>query len=186
MNDRQKSADGGIKPIGTTQKSDVCVNGMVLNYSSYFQIKEEDLVSVVDFLLLEQMKDGGFNCHSNRKGAVHSSLHSTLSVLEGILEYERNGYRYRMNELKKAQLESEEFILMHRLFRSDRTGEIINPNFLKLYYPGRWYYDILKAMDYFQLAKRKYDRRMEEAIKIIRDKRMTSGKWTLASSVKEL
>ena len=70
---------------------------------------------------------------------------------------------------------------MHRLFRSDITGEIINPNFLKLYYPGRWYYDILKAMDYFQLAKRKYDRRMEEAIKIIRDKRMTSGKWTLAS-----
>jgi hypothetical protein len=30
------------------------------------------------------LKDGGFNCHFNRKGAVHSSLHSTISVIEGI------------------------------------------------------------------------------------------------------
>jgi len=177
----EKAVDGGIHPIGTAQKSDVCVNGMVLNYSSYFQIEEEDLISVVDFLLSEQMKDGGFNCQSNRKGAVHSSLHSTLSVLEGIREYESNGYCYRINELRNARLESEEFILLHKLFRSDRTGEIINPNFLKLYYPGRWYYDILKAMDYFQFAKRKYDSRMEEAIRIISNKRMTSGKWELTS-----
>lgn len=179
--EKEKAPDGGIKPIGINRKSDVCLNGMVLNYASYFQVKEEFLKSVVDFLLSEKMKDGGFNCQSNRKGAIHSSLHTTLSVIEGILEYERNGYTYRLDELLKAKLESQEFILMHRLFRSDKTGEIINPNFLKLYYPCRWYYDILKAMDYFQSAQINYDKRMDDAIEVILNKKTKDGTWKLAA-----
>ncbi len=177
----EKGHDGGILPIGSTQKSDVCVNGMVLNYSAYFRIEEEYLKSVVDFLLTEKMKDGGFNCQSNRIGATHSSLHSTLSVLEGFLEYERNGYKYRLNEVIESKKEAHEFILMHQLYRSDKTGEIINPNFLKLYYPGRWYYDILRALDYFQLAKVQYDNRMKDAIEVILQKRTKEGLWKLAS-----
>lgn len=177
----EKGADGGILPIGLSQKSDVCINGMVLNYSSYFQVKEELLKSIVDFLLSEKMKDGGFNCRSNRKGAIHSSLHSTISVLEGIQEYENNGYSYRLNELKKAKHQSHEFILMHHLFRSDKTGETINPNFLKFCYPTRWHYDILRAMDYFQFANVNYDNRMDEAIEIIKNKQNKDGLWILAA-----
>lgn len=178
----EKARDGGILPIGTSRKSDVCINGMLLNYSSYFRIEEACLYSVVDFLLSEKMGDGGFNCQSNRKGATHSSLHSTLSVLEGILEYENTGYNYRLSELQKAKQSSEDFILQHKLFRSDKTDKIINPNFLKLYYPSRWYYDILKAMDYFQFAKVKYDVRMEEAITIIKGKQNKDGLWKLAAN----
>lgn len=177
----EKGPDGGILPIGANQKCDVCINGMVLNYASYFRVDEEHLKSLIDFLLAEKMNDGGFNCFSNRSGATHSSLHSTLSVLEGILEYKRNGYNYRLKELLKAQSDSHEFILMHHLFRSDKTGNIINPNFLKLYYPGRWYYDILKAMDYFHFANVRYDNRMKEAIEVILKKKTKDGLWKLAS-----
>jgi hypothetical protein len=179
--EEEKSKDGGIYPIGTDQTSDVCVSGMVLNYASYFHVEEECLKSIVDFLLFEKMKDGGFNCQSNRKGAVHSSLHSTLSVLEGIYEYRSNGYRYRAKELDVAKSESVEFILLHKLFRSERTGELINPDFLQFRYPARWHYDILRAMDYFRVADIKYDRRMDEAIKIILQKRTPEGFWKLAS-----
>lgn len=179
--ENEKGHDGGIRPIGSVQKSDVCINGMLLNYSSYFKVEEDKLKSIIDFLLNERMQDGGFNCHSNRKGAVHSSLHTTLSVIEGIQVYRNNGYSYRLDELKKAQAESDEFILMHKLFRSDKTGEIINPNFLKLYYPPRWYYDILKAMDYFQSAKVNYDNRMDDALEIILTKRTKEGQWKLPS-----
>lgn len=177
----EKGPDGGINPSTSIKQSDVCINGMVLNYACYFNVKEEFLKSVVDFLLSEKMKDGGFNCRHNRQGAVHSSLHTTLSVLEGIVEYERNDYSYRLDELLEAKSESQEFILMHKLFRSDKTGDIINSNFLKLCYPGRWYYDILKAMDYFQFAKVKYDKRMDDAIEIILEKRTEQGQWKLAS-----
>lgn len=178
----EKSPDGGILPSGSTRKSDVCINGMVLNYSAYFQIEEKLLESIIDFLLTERMHDGGFNCQSNRKGANHSSLHTTLSVIEGILEYQKNGYTYRGDELNNAKLASQEFILMHKLFRSDKTGNIINPNFLKLRYPGRWYYDILRALDYFRLAEVKYDSRMSEAIEIILSKRAKDAYWKLASN----
>jgi len=71
---------------------------------------------------------------------------------------------------------------MHKLFRSDRTGEIINLNFLKLCYPPRYYYDILKAMDYFRFAKVKYDNRMDKAIKVINSKRNKEGLWKLAAN----
>lgn len=177
----EKGPDGGIKPIGLSRKSDVCINGMVLNYASYFGVEEQDLISVVDFLLSEKMKDGGFNCRSNTVGATHSSLHTTLSVLEGILEYEQNGYSYRLKELLDSKIHSQEFILAHKFFRSHRTGEVISPNFLKLYYPGRWYYDILKALDYFQLAKVKYDKRMDDALAVLLNKRTKEGLWKLPS-----
>jgi hypothetical protein len=164
----EKGPDGGIGPFGANQKSDVCLNGMVLNYASYFRVDKELLMSVIDFLLAEKMADGGFNCMLSRTGATHSSLHTTLSVLEGILEYERNGYKYRLEELVKAKNNSHEFILIHKLFRSDKTGEIINPNFLKMYYPGRWYV--------------KYDKRMNEAVEVILNKRTKDGLWKLAAN----
>ncbi len=177
----EKANDGGVNPNRGIAVSDVCINGMVLNYACYFGVKEEHLKSVVDFILSQKMDDGGFNCRSNRQGAVHSSLHTTLSILEGVFEYERNGYTYRLKELRQAKKESQEFILMHRLFRSDKTGKVINEKFLKLCYPPRWYYDILKAMDYFQSERLKYDGRMSDALQIILDKRMATGQWKLPS-----
>jgi len=171
--------DGGINPIGTVKKSDVCINGMALNYLSYFKVDETKLNSIVDFILSQKMKDGGFNCHSNRIGAKHSSLHTTLSVLEGILEYKINGYKYRLNDLKKVEKKSQEFILAHKLFRSDRTNEIIKNSFLKLPYPPRWYYDILRALDYFKSANMNFDRRMQDAIDKIIKKRTNDGLWKL-------
>jgi hypothetical protein len=172
-----KGPDGGIFPIGTEQKSDVCVNGMFLNYASYFRIKEDNLKSIVDFLLSEHMKDGGFNCNSNGIGAIHSSMHSTISVIEGILEYAKNGYRYRLEELQEAEDRSRTFLLQHRLFRSDRTGKIIDKKMIMLSYPSRWRYDILRALEYFQFAGINYDPRMRDALDILKKKRRKDNKW---------
>lgn len=177
----EKGPDGGILPIGLTQRCDICVNGMVLNYACYFQVPELEIKSIIDFLLAEKMHDGGFNCRSNSTGAKHSSLHTTISVLEGIQEYLSNGYQYRLKELIKARNDSQEFILMHKFFRSDKTGAIINPNFLKLYYPCRWYYDVLRALDYFQSAQVPFDPRMNDALELIVIKKTKDGLWKLAS-----
>jgi len=125
------------------------------------------------------MNDGGFNCRFNRAGAKHSSLHSTLSVLEGILEYSVNGYRYRLPELKEAEATSRQFILKHRLYISDRSDEIINKNFLKLSYPSRWKYDILRALDYFRLSEIPFDERMKPAIDVLINKRKKNKYWLL-------
>lgn len=175
----EKADDGGILPIGNTQLTDLCINGMFLNYASYFKTSEKDLKSIVDCILAQIMKDGGFNCRSNRFHTVHSSLHTTMSVLEGITEYEIQGYTYKLAELKHAKKLSIEFILLHQLFRSDRTGEIINKDFLKLRYPCRWRYDILRALDYFQHSELNWDERMNPAIEVLQKKRNKDSTWNV-------
>ena len=173
----EKGIDGGLNPSNILRESDVCVNGMALNYFSYFKTNEKNLESIVDFLLSQKMPDGGFNCHSNRKGAVHSSLHTTLSVLEGIFQYKTNGYKYKLSELLEAEKNSIEFILMHRLYKSDKTGKIIRPDFLKLTYPPRWKYDIMRALDYFRQAGIKFDNRMQDALDCLLSKRNKENTW---------
>ncbi len=181
--DAGKAEDGGI-PLGpsTSIHSDVCVNGMFLNYSSYFKTAETKLHSIVDSILNEIMPDGGFNCVTTRNGAKHSSLHSTISVLEGLNEFQKSGHTYRMNDVQSTKESAEEFILRHRLFLSDRTGNIINKDFLKLSYPGRWKYDILRALDYFQFVGRKWDERMAEAVEVIQKKRKQNGTWNVQAA----
>ena len=172
--------DGGIQ-LGpsTSAHSDVCVNAMFLNYASYFRTDEAKLNSIVDSILNEIMPDGGFNCRTTRSGARHSSLHTTISVLEGIIKFQKTGYTYRMNDLNKAKISSEEFILIHKLFLSDKTGEIIRREFLNIPYPCRWKYDILRALDYFQYSGRRWDLRMEPAIDVLLKKRRKDGLWNV-------
>lgn len=175
--ENEKASDGGILAIGRNQLSDLCINGMFLNYASYFNASEKDLKSVVDCILSQIMPDGGFNCRSNRYNTVHSSLHTTLSVLEGITEYEINQYNYRLKELINTKKSAIEFILLHQLFISDRTGEIINKDFLKLTYPRRWRYNILSALDYFQHARIQWDDRMKPAIQVLLKKQNKDSTW---------
>lgn len=177
--DNEKGIDGGINPSGTINKSDVCINGMFLNYACYFNTNEEKLKTIVDFILSQTMPDGGFNCQLNRSGAKHSSLHTTINTIEGIAEYEKNGYKYRLSELKAAEENSREFVLQHSLFKSDKTGEIIHPAFLKLPYPSRWRYDVLRALDYFQYSKTPWDDRMQPAIDQLLKKRNKDGTWNV-------
>ena len=114
---------------------------------------------------------------ANRQGAIHSSLHSTISVLEGIQEYGANNYGYRRAELELVAVEACEFILQHRLFLSDRTGKIIDKRMLMLSYPSRWRYDILRALDYFQFAGVDYDPRMQPALDVLLKKRRKDNRW---------
>ena len=177
-----KGDDGGILCSNASEKSDVCVNGMVLNYASYFGMPRDQLCSVVDFLLAEHMSDGGFNCRSNSTGARHSSLHSTLSVLEGIQEYADNGYSYRLGELQRAAVAAREFILLHRLYKSDRTGETIRRDFLQLSFPPRWFYNILRSLDHFRAAEARWDDRMADALGVLMSKRRRDGCWPLQAA----
>ncbi len=123
----------------------------------------------------EKGKDGGISPAST----VHSSLHTTLSVLEGITIYERNGYKYRLDELREACQSSLEFKLLHRLFLSDRTGEIINHDFLRFSFPCRWRYDILRGLDYMQYAGRDWDDRMNPAIQVLLKKKSKDLTWNM-------
>lgn len=177
--EKERGPDGGINPSRAIKESDVCLNGMFLNIAAYFHTEQDQLESIIDFILSQQLPDGGFNCMYNRWGANHSSLHSTLSVLEGITEFEKNEYRYRVEELGESKSRAIEFILLHRLYLSDRTGKIIRPEFLRLPYPSRWKYDILRALDYLRYSGQPWDERMKPAMEVLMSKRLKDGRWPL-------
>lgn len=170
--------DGGVNYSKTVKESDVCINGMVVGIASYFKIMGKKINSLIDYLLSTQMDDGGWNCE-HIHGATHSSLHTTISVLEGLLEYKKTGGEHRIKDIEKADSRGIEFILEHKLFQSHRTGAIIDKKMLMLSYPSRWRYDILRALDYFQSAKIRYDNRMDAAIEILIKKRRSDHKWPL-------
>jgi hypothetical protein len=171
---------GGINLARSIEFSDVCVNGMLLNIAGYFTPHSGKLRDIVDFLLHTRMPDGGWNCEY-RKGARHSSLHTTVSVLEGLDCYLQSGNSYRTADMKGAIREAIEFLLRHRLFRSHRTGAIIDRNMLRLSFPPRWRYDVLRGLDCMRSLGCEYDERMQEAIDLLISKRRNDGRWPLQS-----
>lgn len=176
--DQSVFKDGGINYSKTVKISDVCITGMVVNFASYFQYIDKRVNGLIDYLLSVQLPDGGWNCEHHR-GATHSSLHTTISVLEGLLEYRKAGAIYKLEEIKVAENKGQEFILEHKLFQSHRTGKTIDAKMLMLSYPYRWRYDILRALDYFQFTNMKYDNRMDAAIEILLKKQRKDGTWPL-------
>jgi hypothetical protein len=177
--------DGGIN-YGTwakwTRRGETCVTGMVLSILSYFEYEDARLDTIASHLLEQQMPDGGWNCQRS-SGATHASVHTTISVLEGLRHFQLHRGR-EVLEVRDAQRRGREFLLVHRLFRSHRTGEIIKPVFTRFSFPPRWHYDILRALDYFQAVNAPRDPRLAEAIDIVRSSQRKDGRWSLQQSYK--
>lgn len=183
--------DGGMQPDGGvnygtwakwTKKSETCVTGMVLSLLSYFDYEDGRLDTLAGHLLEQQMPDGGWNCQ-RPYGATHASVHTTISVLEGLRCYEqfRGG---QLRAVRRAQGRGREFLLAHRLFRSHRTGEIIKPIFLRFTFPPRWHYDVLRGLDHFQAVDASRDLRLADGIEVVERSRRDDGRWLLAHSFK--
>ena len=173
-------SDGGVN-FGS-DRSETCITGMILSLAAYFKHENEHLNEIVNHLLREQMPDGGWNCRRWRD-ATHSSMHTTISVLEGLRFYEMMDGA-RSSEVRRAQVRAREFLLQHRLFRSHRTGRVIRAEFGRMSFPPRWHYDILRALDYFQAVDAPRDSRLAESVEVIRCKRRPDGRWVLENGYK--
>ncbi len=181
-----RGRDGGVNYAKTVDYSDVCINGMLLGIASRF-IGSEDggsaaaaLRGIVDYLLERRMADGGWNC-VYYQGGTHSSLHTTIAVLEGLWTFSAGPDTYRRSEIRTATSAGVEFILRHRLLRSERTGEVIRDEFFKYTFPVRWKYDILRCLDLFRKNGIVYDPRMDEALDRIEKARRPEGYWKAAA-----
>lgn len=157
-------------------RGETCVTAMVLALAAYFG-EDEAGDEVVDWLLGEQLGDGGWNCETEH-GATVSSFHTTISALEGLLEYQRvrgGG----VAEVTTARERAHEYLLQRRMFRSLTTGEVVNTRWLLFSFPPRWHYDVLRGLDYLRDAGTEWDPRAEEAIRIVEQRRRGDGLWPL-------
>ncbi|MFN8571251.1 MAG: hypothetical protein U0132_04285 [Gemmatimonadaceae bacterium] len=176
--DKGLRTDGGIG-FGAWTRSETCVTGMVLSILSYFRLADVRLREIAAHLLRVQMGDGGWNCRRPH-GATHSSVHTTISALEGLRWYELFADTSRERAaVRTAQSRGREFLLAHRLFRSHHSGRVIRPEFLRFVFPPRWHYDVLRALDYFQSVDAPRDARLAEAVAMVQQHRQPDGRWRL-------
>jgi hypothetical protein len=161
-------------------ETEPCINGRILGVGSYFKQPNDALANQ---LLGEQLEDGGWNCEAwpflspKRPPSRRSSFHTTICVLEGLLEYERAGGKSA--RVAKARKRAEDYLLERRMFRSLRTGEVIDKRWLRFAFPAFWHYDVLRGLDYLRNAGIKPDRRVGDAIKIVLERRHQNGRWPL-------
>ena len=151
-----------------------CINGNVVATGSYFGL---DMTPLVQRILGEQLPDGGWNCEVER-GATVSSLETTISVLEGLLEHER-ATGDPGGAVREARRRGEEYLLERHLFRRRSTGELINLDWLRFSFPHWYHYDVLRALDYLRSTGAAADERVGEAIEVVRSNRGTDGRWPL-------
>jgi hypothetical protein len=152
-----------------------CINGRVVTVGSYFG---EDVQGIVDRLLGEQMSDGGWNCEQER-GSTRGSFHTTICVLEGLLEHERA--TGGSPEVTAARERGQEYLLERRLLYRLSTGEVIDPAWAQFSFPTGYHYDVLRGLEYLRNAGITPDARMAEAIDLVASKRDTHGRWPLES-----
>ncbi len=149
-----------------------CINGGVLALGGYFGRPTESLLRR---LLSEQLDDGGWNCDAPKSS--RSSYHTTICVLEGLLQYERAAGS--TSEIAAVRRRGEEYLLERGLFRRRSTGEVVNPAFLEFAYPPRYHYDILRALDYLRDAGVPPDSRIRDAVQVVERRRQPDGRWLL-------
>ena len=150
-----------------------CINGRVVALGAYFGERSDRLV---DRLLSEQLADGGWNCEAER-GSVRSSFHTTICVLEGLLAFEQAFGASAV--VTESRSRGETYLLERRLLRRLSTGEIIEPAWSQFAFPTLWHYDVLRALDYLRAAGMMPDRRIEEAVSIVRDRQQADESWML-------
>jgi hypothetical protein len=156
-----------------TGEVEPCINGKTVAIGSYFG---QDVRAIVDRLLGEQLTDGGWNCEAEN-GSTRSSFHTTIDVLEGLLQYERA--TGASADVTAARHRGEKYLLDRRMFRRLSTGAVVDPEWLLFSFPPRWYYDVLRGLDYLRSAEVEPDERIAEAVDLVRSKRSADGRWPL-------
>jgi hypothetical protein len=149
---------------------EACINGRVLNLGAYFG---EPCETVLERLLGEQLEDGGWNCEA--PPSVRSSFHSTICVLEGLLEYERA--KGATPAVTAARARGQAYLLERRLFRKLSSGAVIDHAWTRFSFPPGYHYDVLRGLDYLRSAGVEPDERVAEAIDLVEKNRRSDGRW---------
>jgi hypothetical protein len=151
---------------------------MTLAVLGWFGLDDPRVDRLAEHVAEQQMPDGGWNCRAmpGYGGASHGSFHTTISALEGLLEYER--FRGTV-DTRPASARGREFLLAHRLFRSHRTGAVAKSEFTRFAFPPRWHYDALRGLDYFRECGAPKNERLADAIALVESRRQPDGRWLL-------
>ncbi len=170
---------GGINLAKTIREPETCITAMMVFLARSFGLTDSRVDETVEWLISEQLNDGGWNCESIRSGSRHGSFHTSISVLEALLAYRDSGGG---EDVEDALASGREFFLDHRMYKSHRTGEVSNPAFARFPFPPQWHYDVMRGLEHFRAAGAVRDDRLADAIEVVRHARRSDGAWPVYRS----
>ncbi len=155
-----------------------CLTGNMLRTLLVFGYGEDPRVKKgIDWMPKLQLKDGGWNCDYPEKKVKHSSFMSTIEPLWAYSEIPRSRWTRRM---KRSVEQGSEFLLMHRIYKSDHHHwKHSLPFTTTLHFPMYYYYDALHGLRVLTKLGYGDDERVRDAVHLILSKRTPEGKWLL-------
>ena len=166
---------GGLTPAASIDAPEACATSMYLSLAYYFGVDHPKVQPALDWLLANQLPDGGWNCRTVRFGDKHSSFHTSILALEALAEVQR--VDSDRTEITGALSAGREFFLRHHLYQSHRDGSVANPAFTKLSFPPRWHYDLLRGLEHFAATNAPTDHRYDDALNLLQQRRRRDGTW---------
>lgn len=166
--------DGGLTLSRTIREPETCITGMLVLLAAAFGVDGERVDRTVRWLLCQQLADGGWNCDTIRRGSTHGSFHTSITVLEALHAYRAAGGRVAVDGPAER---GRGFFLAHRLYRSHRTGAVVDPALTRFPFPPQWRYDIVRGLEHFRDAGAERDERMAAAVEEVRRRRSRDGTW---------
>jgi hypothetical protein len=135
---------------------------------------EERRTDRLAHMLLEwQWPDGGWNC-DRKPAAAHSSFWESIIPLRALSLYaEKVGSK----KARAAAQRAATLFLRKHLYRRERNGAVMNSEFVKLHYPLYWRYDILHGLKVMAESGFIHDKRCEDALDLLEEKRLPDGGW---------
>jgi hypothetical protein len=148
--------------------------GNALIVGSYIgRADDQRMRTMASDLVLWQWPDGGWNCVGNPK-ATHSSFHESVTPIRGLTAFARvTGDKDALAAARRGA----EMLLVHQLYRSERSGRPIRPEWTDTHWPPYWHYDYfqgLRALSALGLLQRP---EAADALDLLESQRRSDGSW---------
>ena len=161
-----------------------CVTGNMARTLAVFGYgKDPRVQEMFEWLVKNQRDDGGWNCDTedSRNGEpVHHS--SFMSTIEPLWAFSSLAPQHWPKGAKEKVERGVEFLLLHKLFKSDKTGKVIREEWTQLHFPMFYFYDILHGLRVVSSLGYGSDERIHDALELLKSKRLADGTWTMEAS----
>jgi len=157
--------DGGFNDA--EKKGHLCITGntaralVKFGYADHTKVK-----SAFEWFVKNQAKLGGWSCFGSGRNL------DSWEPLSAFAEYPRQKWTRGM---KQAVERGAEFFLERELHKQGGRYE----PWYRFHYPTHYYYDLLVGLDFMTALGYSDDKRLEYAIKVLKNKRRPDGTWIL-------
>ena len=156
--------------------AETCIVSMLVRLTAAHGYHADNLPGLVDYLLSQQLNDGGWNCAARNDRGKHSSFHTSIQALEALDAYQR--VCGAAADTREAQARGRDFFLRHQLYKSHRTGRLAIRGSTRFPQLPQWHFDVLRGLEHFVDVAADRDQRLCDAVGVLLRARRSDGRWS--------